>query len=374
MAADSSRRSIAFHSRFTSASVVYPSPVESCDGVVEALERAVVDHGIDLVIPVTDDVILPLSTVRPRFEKLCPLALPEASALETTVDKLATVRRARQAGVPVPRTELVRSASEAVVLADQVGWPVVVKPRFSRTLRDGRVLRNSVTYAHDHAALVRAVEALAPRSDVLVSAYVPGVEEGVELLMDDGRPLLAFQHRRLHGLPITGGTSASRESVPLDDRLYEHAVRFLGPLRWTGLAMVEYRVDGDRFHLIEVNGRVWGSLPLAVRAGVDFPTALVDVFCGAPSPQSTPATYPTGVRSRDLELELRWIVAVLRSSRKHLSLPVPTRSQALVAAARLLFPRDGYDVLVRDDPRPVLAELGRVVRALSGDLLVKAPR
>ena len=48
-------------------------------------------------------------------------------------------------------------------------------------------------------------------------------------------------------------------------------------LSYSGLAMVEFRRGPDGVgYLMEVNGRVWGSLPLAVRAGMDFPALLVD--------------------------------------------------------------------------------------------------
>ena len=63
---------------------------------------------------------------------------------------------------------------------------------------------------------------------------------------------------------MTGGASSYRESVALDARLLEDSVRLLQALRWTGLAMVEFKVGADGYHLMEINGRVWGSLPLAV--------------------------------------------------------------------------------------------------------------
>lgn len=365
IAADVHARSPSFRSRFAAGRVVYPPPEETADGALDELEAAVIRHGIDLLVPVTDDIILPLTTARPRFEQLCRVALPDADALTMTLDKLATADLAANVGVPAPRTQLVRSGAEAVAAADDLGWPVVVKPRFSRTLAGGRVHHHSVSYADDAPSLVRTVDALGARCDVLLSAYTRGVEGGVELLTADGRPVLAFQHRRLHHLPITGGTSTLRESVPLDPVMYGYAVALLKALHWTGLAMVEFRAGEDGPRLIEINGRAWGSLPLAVRAGVDFPARLVDVFCGRATSAAPPGPYSVGVRSRDLELELRWIAAVLRAPRQH-DHDTPRRREALVAAVRLLAPRDGYDIVARDDLQPAAAEIGRLARALVG--------
>ena len=92
------------------------------------------------------------------------------------------------------------------------------------------------------------------------AALAPGDGIGVELLMDHGRPLAAFQHRRIQEVPPTGGASALRESVELDPDLYDHAVALLRELGWTGLAMVEFRRGADGVgNLMEINGRVWGS-------------------------------------------------------------------------------------------------------------------
>jgi hypothetical protein len=67
-------------------------------------------------------------------------------------------------------------------------------------------------------------------------------------------------------------------------------------------------------------------------------------------------------------LELVWIASVLRRHRRYPFLPAPRRRDALAAALRLLSPRDGFDVLCRDDPMPGVAELA----AVTGHLARKA--
>src|SRR5207302_298489 len=61
----------------------------------------------------------------------------------------------------------------------------------------------------------------------------------------------------------------------------DYAVKLLEALDWTGLAMVEFKVGADGVRLMEINGRIWGSLPLAVRSGVDFPAMLAELWLGA---------------------------------------------------------------------------------------------
>lgn len=367
IAADSNRRSPGFVSRHARGRVVYPRPSTDGAAVVDTLLRAVEKYEVDLVVPVGEDLVVLLSNARDRFAGAATLALPAADALAVARDKLATVELAERLGVPTPRTALVESASEAVAAVADFEWPVVLKPRASRAIKGGgEVEPFGVSYAADLAELRERMGRLEGRSGALLQEYWAGEGHGVGLLLDRGQPLLAFQHRRLREVPITGGPSSFRESVALDPDLLDFSVRILGALEWTGPAMVEFKLGADGPKLMEINGRLWGSLALAVKSGVDLPGRLVDLFL-SPSPgPPAPAQldYRAGVRSRDLPLELNWIGSVLVRRTPYTFLDLPRRREAFAAAVSLLDPRLGFDVLSLRDPRPGLAELGGIAGGL----------
>ena len=386
-AGDASPRSPGFFSRHTAERVVYPPPRTDAPATVAALARATGERGIDLVIPVGEELVVLLSGAREEFRDATVLALPDADALETARDKLATVELATRLGVPAPRTVLVRTADEAVREATHFRWPVVLKPQSSRAVRSGgQVDAFGIEYAADPAALEKRMSAFEGRSAVLLQEYVPGDGHGVGLLMDRGKPLLAFQHRRLREVPFTGGPSSLRESVALDPVLFDYSVRLLEALEWTGPAMVEFKVGPGGVSLMEINGRLWGSLPLAVKSGVDFPGRIVKLFLEPPAQPSgalpRDLEYRVGVRSRDLNLELTWIASVLARRSAYPFLEAPRRREAAAAALRLLDPRDGFDVLDAHDPIPGLAEVAdiaakvprRLARAVERSSFPAAPR
>jgi predicted ATP-grasp superfamily ATP-dependent carboligase len=364
-AADSDPASPGFHSRFTTERLLYPRPSERPDAVVDAILARVERDAIDLVVPITDELLLPLAEARDRFVGLTTLAIPDPAGLAATHDKSATFALAERLGVPVPPTRIVDTGDDATSFATELGYPVVVKPVASREVLADRTIRSHVVwYASDADYLRARLASLTPDTKVLLQRWLPGDGIGVELLMDHGRPLDAFQHRRLREFPPTGGASSLRESVRLDEQLYEHAVRMLKELDWTGLAMVEFRRGTDGVgYLMEINGRVWGSLPLAVHAGIDFPAGLAELLMDGETGERRPAAgYRPGVRARNLRLDVAWIGSVLSGRRRQMGMPWPSRGQALRAMIGLLNPRIADDLMSWSDPTPGLAQLGTIVR------------
>jgi predicted ATP-grasp superfamily ATP-dependent carboligase len=367
IAADSEARSPGFYSRYASGRLRYPSARTAPEAAVAALLEGARSRGVDLIVPVTDETVLLLSESRDRFAGVSALALPDRDAYATTRDKLATLELARNVGVPLPRSELVSTTREALAAAPSLGWPVVLKPRSTSVYRGGRLVEHyEVSYAENPRALSEQMEQLEGRSDVLLQEYYPGEGHGVELLVERGRPRAAFQHRRLREVPITGGASSFRESVALDPVLYDYAVRLLAALDWTGLAMVEFKLGSQGPRLMEINGRIWGSLPLAVKSGMDFPARMAELYLGgSPERNGAPETrYALGIRSRNLDLEFIWLGSALRGNHGYQLIPTPGRRQALAVALRLAYPGDGFDVLALDDPRPGVADLARIARKL----------
>ena len=120
--------------------------------------------------------------------------------------------------------------------------------------------------------------------------------------------------------------------------------------------MVEYKVD-ERLapYLMEINGRFWGSLQLALDAGVDFPNLH---RCAEGWPPAAPAPYTVGVRSRWWWGDVDQLLQRLRRSSEQLGLPEgsPGRLQSLAEFMNVLRVGDRNEVLRLNDPAPFLHE------------------
>jgi predicted ATP-grasp superfamily ATP-dependent carboligase len=354
-------------SRYCSAPVIYPSPYDSPNTFTSWLEDFVARERIDVVLPVTDVTMHLVSRSAAALQPQTALAVPPFDVFDFVSDKGRLVEWAAQCGVRTPRTVLVDGESGLHAVIDRVSYPAVVKPVRSRYLTPQGWRRTGVHYACSRDELVtlyRKVDYLTAQPTLIQErVYGPGV--GMFVLFDRGRPIAEFAHRRLREKPPSGGVSVLRESVAVDPILRQWAERLLAPLGWHGVAMLEFKRDArtGEAYLIEVNGRFWGSLQLAIDAGLDFPRLAVQLALGA-TPALTPA-YRAGVRSRWLLGDLDHLLMRLRRTARDLQLPdtEPGRAQAIWQFFKC-FGRDlHYEIERINDPMPALFELYQYVRA-----------
>jgi predicted ATP-grasp superfamily ATP-dependent carboligase len=365
IASDAKSSSLGFKSRYVYDTLVYPNPETSPEAFAKTMLSAAQSIPLDLIIPVTDAAILPLSQIRDQFDGVCQIAMPDPVGLDIVTDKLKTIELARKLNVPTPVTHLVHTVDEAVRVAPEFTYPIVLKPQRSRQIDAEKQIQSfSVTYAHHPTDLIERMKEFENRCAVLLQEYHQGEGHGVELLTAKGQPLTAFQHKRLREVPLTGGVSSFRESVPLDPTLYEYSVRLLKALNWTGLAMVEFKVGHHGARLMEINGRVWGSLPLATHSGMDFPAYLADLYLNpsTPLPSKPNVTYKIGVRSRYVERDLVWIISVLIGRQRSSSMHTPSRLEAIRAALGWLNPTYKSDIMSLHDPMPGIALIPAILR------------
>ncbi len=262
------------------------------------------------------------------------------------------MRLAQEVGVPIPGTVYLEEAEQIEQVADSLSFPVVVKPRRSRVRTNDGWQSCSVTYAADVEELRRKVRAWPEAAyPLLLQEKISGPGLGVFLCLHGGTTVAAFSHRRLREKPPSGGVSVLSESVELPAGLRRHAETLLRALDWTGVAMVEFKLDERDGvpKLMEINGRFWGSLQLAIDAGVDFPAILVDTLAGHTAP--APA-YRAGVRSRWFWGDVDALLITLFGDRQAAGFPTFQTKLARLAGFLALWGRD----LHYENPR--LADLG----------------
>lgn len=329
-------RGLAAASRHAAARHDVPSPEADPRAYADAVAALVARGRHEVVLPAGDAELIALSLHRERIG--APFAGPPHEVLLRALDKLELTRAARAVGVATPRTW---SASEPV--PHDVSGPLVVKGRLhldpgagdGRARRDARIVETASQLDAVAAAVAGA------GADAVVQERIAGTLVALTAVRrPDGTLAGAVEQRADRTFPADAGVTSAGRTVATDAGLCDAVDRLLAELGWTGLAQVQFIDPGDgRPRLIDLNGRLYGSLALAVAAGVNLPHLWAAVVTGQPA-GNPPAR--AGVRYQWLEGDLRL---------------APLRALGLA-------PRATHSVLDLRDPRPAVTAAVRVAGRL----------
>jgi predicted ATP-grasp superfamily ATP-dependent carboligase len=370
-------------SRFCSAMFRYTPPEIDAAQFVAAIRSALADSGGAVVLPMTERTTLPLSAMRSEIALSAGrLVLPPHQTVLRAFDKQQTTEIARSLGIDVPATATVVSDADVRSVDEALRYPIVLKPRASEELRAGSVrTTGGPVYARNAAELRAAWTDLSRRcSAALAQEFVEGVGSGYFALMRHGELRAEFAHRRIRDVRPSGSGSAVRESVAPPSRVREAGLAILRALKWHGVAMVEFRVRPDGTPtFLEVNGRFWNSLALAIHAGVNFPALLVTLAETGDLP--VVSGYRVGVKCRWIVGDLRHLAEVWRGAPAGYPGAYPRR---LATLANVIKPTRGmyHDNWSWRDPLPAagdwlhfaLRKLPRHANAVATDKVWHAAR
>ena len=352
-------RCISGASRSASRHFRVPSALADPCGFLDAVEEIVRGSSVDVVLPIAEQSLLPILGARHRFARaLIPFV--DLERFKNISNKAALLAAARSIGIAIPEQQILISRDQASAFnVDAVRFPVVLKPAHSVAESGGMRIKLGVSHAADAAEFARRVAAYPEAAyPLLVQRRIVGPGIGVFLLIWNGVTVAEHGHRRIREDPPSGGVSVYREAVIADPSLVEQSRALLDQFAWQGVAMVEYKVEAATGipYLMEVNGRLWGSLQLALDAGVDFPALLVQCALeNSPSKQLV-RTRP-GVRSRWEWGEFRHLLARLRRSPEALALPPGAPSRLRVMLDFFSWHRvDRLEVFRWNDPGPFMRE------------------
>ncbi len=343
-------------SRYCQLAFDYPVSTDDADAFVAAILEFVRVHSIDLVVPIADWTLQPLSEQRERFEGVCRIALPPRDAVAVTSDKYRTVELARSLGIAVPNTRLVSSLAELGNLGE-LRYPVVIKDRFSVRWKEGKASFGTVAYAFSPEQLEgRVSERVRDAGEVLLQEFVSGTGIGVSFFIAEGKVYLPFAWQRIREVDPRGSASSSRKSIVLEEPLRESSARLIQAIGFQGIAMVEYKIQPNGCAvLMEINGRPWGSIGLPIASGIDYPRYLIDWYLSGTLPPQKLAYRK--ITCRRLVGELTHLGNLRKGKPPDWPMPYPSFWATLAKVAVLWAPGMRYDDVWVSDPRPGLSQL-----------------
>jgi protein-tyrosine-phosphatase/predicted ATP-grasp superfamily ATP-dependent carboligase len=369
--ANDSTTDLALYSRYiTKAHTISPSSVavQRKSDIIRIMK----EEKFDLVIPVGDQNVIPFNLFRSEYESAGRIYLLNSNAFQLTNNKILTCQLARSLGIPVPHSEIISDASDSSTVLSKFALPVMLKPASSYTLANldekKQVKRIDTTEQGE-----QSLRGMLLYGQVIVQEYFEGIGIGLELLAHKGEILTSFQHIRIHEEGKSIG-STYRQSQPVHEMFLSAAKKMMKALNYTGVAMFEFRSNPDKktWVLIEINGRFWGSLPLPLACGVDFPYYLYQML--VEERRKFPQTYRTGLYCRNTSADLQWMGNIIF----HKDATDHKKGYSIIRYVfewgNILLLQEKNDVFVLDDPYPGIMELYRLFRKSCSMVLSKVQK
>jgi len=338
---------LAAASRVLSARHRITPPQEDLNAFASDIRAAVSEGSYEVVFSGGGDAeAMALSLVRDRIGAAVPYG-PHESFVRA-LDKLELARAAAVAGIETPQA----TEATADALAGNTG-PFVIKARLHAPRLGGEgPSRLPTTVTADRSEAAAAAEKIRQAGgEPLLQEAVHGTLMAFCCVRADGAILGRSQQRAERVWPIEAGVSSRARTVTVDPRIESRVLLLLAELDWSGVAELQFLEPAHgRPQLIDFNGRFYGSLELAVRAGANLPAVWAAAATGRPLPQER--TAQPGYVYQWLESDLRRALAERRGGL------VADVAGTLGTA----LPPTAHSITSRRDPRPLGRALGSLAR------------
>ncbi len=335
-AADTSKYNICSKSKFCSGAFTYPDPFSSEEAFIECLKKYVVELKPRVLLP-THDESLVIMRHREEFQQELIIPYMDAESLMNLSDKAWATEKARECGVPIPKTY--KKCDDVDI------FPCVFKTVIGNSAK-------TVFFPKDKDELAHLVEEYS-REKTLIEEWIGGTDYSVDCVRWDG----FFYATTYHALVTKtngGGTTTQREivSVPALER---YARMLLDCVDFKGVCGIDFRYDpaSGQTAFIEVNARFTGGLATPVTAGFDIPWVIYSL--ATTGRYDSPINVKVGTRTK-------WILGdIITLVGRMLSFDFNLRewNQALTFRGF-----DTYDDYRQDDCGAILGEMSYYLRKL----------
>ena len=207
-----------------------------------------------------------------------------ANSIDLAEDRKLFEKAMREIGIPMPKGYGIYTLEEAINAANEIGYPVLVRPSF---VLGGRMMH----IVHEEKVLIEKIkEAIAFDNEhpVLVDKYISGQECEVDAVCDGEDVFIPGIMEHIERTGVHSGDSMSvyppySLSEEVKNIIVDYTTRIGVKLQMIGLFNIQFIVDGNNnVSIIEVNPRSSRTVPfLAKSTGVSVANIATKVMLGA---------------------------------------------------------------------------------------------
>jgi predicted ATP-grasp superfamily ATP-dependent carboligase len=239
---------------------------------------------IKVLIPLSSPALIPISVNKERIQRETgvEIPIPDYGSLLQFHDKRYLIKLAKECGIPYPRSYIPRNFKELEGISSREEYPLLIKPNIGRGGGGIQIAANK------SELLSKFKKALSYSEFPIIQEYISGEknletnEYIVSLLFGKNSEVQGvFCLRRIRtypsvlvNCPVSKFTTFAINEYRED--LVQYAIKILKHVKWYGVASAQFKIDkrDQKPKLLEVNPRLAGITPFAVKCGINFPLLL----------------------------------------------------------------------------------------------------
>jgi predicted ATP-grasp superfamily ATP-dependent carboligase len=335
--ADFFRYSASFYSKYSCGHDIYPDPYVNQTEFMDSLCKIIEERRVDVLMPITDETFLIAENIE-KLPNYVKVVSPTFEQISKVHDKYNLKLLAKKLNIEYPRTAIPEADEDLDNIAEEFGFPVVLKPRKGGGAWGIRYVKNRDSLRKIFHESLRELEV----SSLMIQEYIKGHVICTGMLFNRGTLKAKISYSQLREFPVSGGTATLRISIK-NKESETKLEKLLKHLNWHGPCEADFIIsekDG-KVYLTDVNPRFWTSLYQSVACGVDFPYLTFRLAIG--DDFDPVVDYKEGVQTRWFWGDLRVFASKFRNGRK---------AGILLDFIRSFQPKIKYDDFKLCDPLP----------------------
>lgn len=248
-----------------------PEDVESIVDI-EKPDGAVVQFGGQTAIKLTEALM----------KMGVPILGTAAEDVDAAEDRELFDQILEQCEIPRPAGHTVFTAEEAKVAANELGYPVLVRPSYVLGGQGMQICINE----HDIDEFIGIINQIAQDHPILVDKYIVGKEIEVDAVCDGEDILIPGIMEHIERTGVHSGDSISvypAQSITpaIEAKLVEYTEKLARALHVKGMINIQFIVAGEEVYIIEVNPRSSRTVPYISKVtGIPIVPLATQVICG----------------------------------------------------------------------------------------------
>ncbi len=181
--------------------------------------------------------------------------------------------------IPQPKGDTATSKEEAVVIADKIGYPVLVRPSYVLGGRAMQIVNNQKDLENYMDEAVKA----SPEHPVLVDSYLLGKECEVDAICDGKTVLIPGIMEHIERAGVHSGDSMAvyppqTLSQKIQDTIADYTKKLALGLNCVGMMNIQFVIHEEKVYVIEVNPRASRTVPFLSKV-TKIPMAQIATRC-----------------------------------------------------------------------------------------------